>query len=525
MKILKKIEKIIQAIENPQIPFLYYLLIFLAVVNLRNFLEIFSDQSMLPFKLFHYSNERFLSASLSIAISFLHYGIFWVALVLLWIIIFWFLTKEKIPLISRVILIFTGILIITPLFDLLISAGKGMDIQYIWPKNLKEFLPIPKGLTPGMQLTSWTSFILSFIYLKIKTKKTLFSLWGVFLLYLTLLIGAVLPFLIKTTCGWMGIALERVEPISIIRLLGIVIFIELIIVFYLNNRVYFISLLKDLRPSRTLHFLLMFVLGIFLFRQDGLKFILKNLDAFCLSLISIMLAWYLAIMLNNLEDKEIDQHTNPSRPTITGAIPQEIYKKIALGIFLASLGGAILVNFPTFFFILLGMGNSFFYSLPPLRLKRIPFFSKFFIAFNCLLLIILGGLFAQGELRQFPPVLMLYFLIFFTAVLNFIDLKDYSGDKIAKIKTLPVIWGEKKAKLIIGIFFLFSYLLIPFVLVEKKLILPALGLGIIQFYLINRKKYQEKWVLLVYLLSLLGLLIWLSYNPSIFYRQATALSF
>jgi 4-hydroxybenzoate polyprenyltransferase len=97
-----------------------------------------------------------------------------------------------------------------------------------------------------------------------------------------------------------------------------------------------------------------------------------------------------------------------------------------------------------------------------------------------------------------------------TLVINFIDLKDYEGDKKAGIKTLPVICGLKKAKLIIGGFFLISYAILNWVLLDTNLLVPGLIFGGLHFYYINKRQYQEKLVFLTYLLSLLLLFIYLT---------------
>jgi len=120
------------------------------------------------------------------------------------------------------------------------------------------------------------------------------------------------------------------------------------------------------------------------------------------------------------------------------------------------------VNFPTFFIISLFIGNYFLYSAPPLRIKRIPFFSKLLISLNSLILIILGFFIITGSIINFPWEITIVFLIGATAVANFIDIKDYEGDKKVGVKTLPVILGIRKAKFLISLFFILTYLSVYF---------------------------------------------------------------
>jgi 4-hydroxybenzoate polyprenyltransferase len=148
--------------------------------------------------------------------------------------------------------------------------------------------------------------------------------------------------------------------------------------------------------------------------------------------------------------------------------------------------------------------------MPPIRFKRVTFFSKLTISINSLLLLYSGiYLINESHVTEIPIGLILYFLILLTAAINFIDIKDYRGDKHANIKTLPVILGLKKSKFIIGLFFFISSLGIYFLLNETLLIIPLLILGMFQFFLINRTKYNEKHILITNNISLVLLIIYL----------------
>ena len=89
---------------------------------------------------------------------------------------------------------------------------------------------------------------------------------------------------------------------------------------------------------------------------------------------------------------------------------------------------------------------------------------------------------------------------------NFIDLKDRDVDATVGIKTLPVILGMKHSQRVIGTFFLLSYVLIGTIFNDMRVLFFSIAAGIIQFFLINRKKYKEWPVFLMYLLSLMVVL-------------------
>jgi hypothetical protein len=417
--------------------------------------------------------------------AFFHYYLFWIALVLLVCIILSLSAKEAIDKTIRVVLGFSWIAIITPIVDLIISRGKGINITYVYPKGILDILPIPRGLTPGETLTSAIALILAFSYCKAKSGKILRALLGTVFIYIGVLLSALLPFLIRQTAGLFNIEIKAVTPILISRFLLIIIPVELAVTFYLRNKKQFIKDLKNTGFLKTAQFILIFILGMLLYRNHIERLILENASSFLLTIISIGLIWRMAVVC-------------PRSPAASGWL------------FLLACVSALSVNFATFYFTLLGAGAVFLYYNPPLKLKRIPFFSKIIVSFEMFLLAMLGWLFAGGEILKFPHIFTLYFLVFFTGCINILGLKAPDADKTEGIKTLPVIFGERTSRLLIGSFFLVSFLLIPLLFLEKTLFLPSAAFGLLEFYLIVRKDIHENLILLVYFTGLVSLLTWLN---------------
>ena len=104
------------------------------------------------------------------------------------------------------------------------------------------------------------------------------------------------------------------------------------------------------------------------------------------------------------------------------------------------------------------------------------------------------------------------FLIGFTLTANFIDIKDYLGDKAQRIMTVPVLLKPPLAKLFIGSAFIFTSLAFHFYLQNIFLLPLLLVAGIFGFYFINQKNYQEWRVFSVYLLTIIGLTVYLLTN-------------
>ncbi|UCG35309.1 MAG: UbiA family prenyltransferase [Candidatus Omnitrophota bacterium] len=496
--LLQRFRKIISYLENPDIPFVYFILSLLFWITLRNFLEIFSDKAVVSFKLFTELHPLYYLAYKGLVVSYLHYYLSWVSVILCIGLLAFLFTKESLGKIFRVAFSFSFILNITPLVDLIITKGVGANIAYIYPSTLRQIFPLPVKMTAGMNVTFATTLILFFVYCFLKTNRIIKSLLATLTVHVTL-----------SLFGAMALFLKATTPLPLIRIFTLIIFAEVLVVFFIQKPSFFKALLKDVRPFRILHSELMFVLGIFLASPGFCIFLQKELLSFVLVLVAIFLAGLTAIIINNLADYKIDLISNPDRPLVAEVIPREFYKQLAVYVFFLAMLCAAAVNFSTLFFILLCIGNYFIYSVFPFRLKRVPVFSKLFVSFTSLLLVMLGYIFAGQELLTFPSIIIWYFLTLFTLCANFIDLKDYEGDKGAGILTLPVIMGPIIAKLVIGSFFLIAYGSLSLVFLDLRLLLPGLVIGGVQFVLINKKHYQEKWVFSVHLAAIIALLFYL----------------
>lgn len=506
MKIIKEIEKFIKGLENLKIPFIYFVLTFFSATTLRNFIEFYLVAN-LP--------DNFID-------PLVHFYLSYLCLALTLIILFHFATKEKIEKVSRVVLCCFLIVIIPPIIDLIISPEGKYGIAYLLPGfhenlilrfftffgSLREL-----GVTPGMRIEIALAILGSFIYFYIKKRNLIKSFFFSFLTYCLIFLFCAMPFSIKMFLNVFNLEYNY-SSLLMQNFYSILIFLLIGGVFFLYNKKYFMEIIKDIRPFRLLHFELMFILGIILAKIfSPLSLQLPTNALFYLNggviMISILFAWLFSVTTNNLVDYKIDKITNKKRPYVSGAIPSTHYKKIALIFFLLALAYALIAGSIILFLIMLFIGNYFFYSMPPLRLKRIIFFSKLLISLNSLILVILGYFFVTKTF-DLPVNIVFFFLVFLTASINFIDIKDYKGDKKAGIKTLPVILGLKKSKTIIGFSFLISYSMVYFLLEDIQLLPFLILFGIIQFFLVARKNCKERPVFLVYIISLILIIIYIS---------------
>ncbi len=504
IKIAEKItEKYIASAEDLKIPLKYSVLTFVAFVALRNFLEIFSDRCQVP--------------AISFELHF-HYYLFYICMALTMMLLFSAATGEKMARTARLILFSFFFIFLAPLLDLAFSRGQGYDMGYLSPQRghgdlLLRYLTFGGsfeggGITIGLRIEITVLLIASLFYFKAKKVSTLKSLLFVLFIYTMMFIYAIVPFIIKAILDILGL-FENLGNMLYARFYLIAAFILLLAIAYKWHKQHVVSILKDMRPFRQIHALVMFAFGIIL----GPSLAWNQNTVFDLILVAISTMWacLFIIITNNLEDQEIDRIVNNTRPLVSGAITRSDYQNIAVVAGLLALIYAGAVSYYAFFTILFFMGLYSLYSMPPVRLKRVPYFSKLIIAINSLAFTIMGYVFAGGEVIEFPPLIILWFLVFFTAAMNLIDIKDYKGDKWAGIKTLPVLWGLKKSQRIIGLFLLLAYIIAPLVVGQPYLLIPAVIAGIIQYWLVNRKDYQEKWVFSLYLLSFAVLTILLAF--------------
>jgi len=500
MKIFKKIvsyfDQAINSLENSKAPFIYFVLTFLFVITLRNFLEIFSD------------NLPYISQDL-----FVHYYLSYAALAMLLILLFYVLTKTDILKIAKTVLPAFIILILAPIVDLILSQGKGYNQTYLLPdvhgNLILRFFTLfgeynNSGITPGIKIEFIILFVGSFVYFYLKKMNIIKSLFSTILIYTLLFCLGSSPFIIKGVLEVIGIKYEYSNKL-LSNFFLLIIFLTGTLLFFLTKRKYLKLIIKEVSFSRAISYESMFFLGLLL----GIKyeqFQINNINIFYFIFIpiSIFLAGLFSTIFNNIADQEIDKISNKERSLVISCLTLENYKKLGWLFFSLALIYASAVNFQTFFVILLFMGNYFLYSMLPFRFKRITFFSKLFISFNAFILIILGFVTITGSIIDFPKMIIVVFLISATLIANFIDIKDYEGDKKADIKTLPVILGLRKSKILIGSFFILAYVLIYFIIRELRviqglnLITYLLIFGFTQFYLINKKNYREKPIFLVF---------------------------
>lgn len=489
----KKRKEFIESIENSTAPFYYFILIYFGALLVRNFIELFSTKIDFGWELF------------------IDYNMFFTALAVTLILAFHLLTGNGIKKSAKVILPAFLIVTISPVIDLVITGGKGVIMEFMIPfanqNLLVQFLTFfgnAPGITLGLRVEIALILLLFFYYFSCKSKNLLKNIFGTFVMYAIIFAYLAIPYFTLAFANLMGFDMTYYWYRHIALYL-ILMVIAGILMFYFSAKEELLALISDIRPFRLIHFELMFFIGFFIGLKTGLFVLEESFFPLVMMPFAILFAWVFSVIQNNIADVMIDAISNKKRPLISKKIPLEEYSNLSFLFCLIALFFGALGGFFQFFFTFLFIAAYSAYSSPPLRLKKIPLFSKLIISFNSMIIFITGFLVAGNMLVSIPIWLPLLFLIGFTLAINFIDIKDYLGDKKVGIKTLPVLLGLKKSKQVIGLFFIIAYLIGGLLLNNLVLFFIAFLLGLLQYYLINKKQYCEWPIFLVYFASIITL--------------------
>jgi len=251
------------------------------------------------------------------------------------------------------------------------------------------------------------------------------------------------------------------------------------------------ELIKNTRPLRVLYHIGLFFIGGGISILYSGNFSQISFFEMFLIIFSIILSWVSSVFLNDSEDFNIDNISNKDRPIQKGILT--IKESFYISIFLASLSIILALIIDIKIAILLVVYNiiSVFYNKKPFRLKRILFFSTFLASLASFVIILIGFIsysnYKWTSVLEFPLNLFFLFLITYTISLPIKDLKDYAGDKEDGIKTVPVVFGIKKGRMIIGILIMISFLLGAFFTNFDKMIFISIIFGLVAFFILNLK--------------------------------------
>ncbi len=507
---IKFAKKLIDSIENSPASFWLWLAAFTSIVTLRLLIENWLE---------HFRNR---SGSF-IFYEFTHTFLFFLISYILFAILINKALKVEIKKASNLLL--WGFLIITtpPILDYIISGGKGYWSFYKFDSLIglaKRFFTFfgdkPEiGITYGVRIEAALAVIFFFIYGYIKSKNVIRSLFLSLISYFLLFILGTFPSYITIifrgfTKGFtkvtdIDIAQMFLTPVKILSreipdiisslnirmsiIYSLILAAIVLFSLFFCQKDKFIVFLKNARFPQLIYHNGLILAGIGLaciFTDITIEIDLLNIASILLLLISVTCAWLASVVINDIEDKSIDEITNINRPLVRGIISLNEYKIIGWMLFTASLLFSAIVNFKIVLFFVVYQAIAWIYSCWPLRLKRFAFISTFVSAIASLMILFSGFILVSPEqnIKSMPFYLIALLVVGCTLSLPVKDFKDIEGDRKNGVYTVPVLFGEYWGKIIVGAGIFVSFLLSVVIFNEFRLFWWALLCGAISFWII-----------------------------------------
>lgn len=167
-------------------------------------------------------------------------------------------------------------------------------------------------------------------------------------------------------------------------------------------------------------------------------------------------------VLNQVYDLDIDRINKPYRPLPSKVItPHEAMTFVwLLYLFILFRGG--MVSRTLTYFLLAFILLTIFYSMPPLRFKKRLWVSNLVISIGRGPVLFVGGWSLFGDpLHPAPWFVGLILGVYLFGTTTSKDFTDIKGDAKYGSRTIPVVYGKRRAGLFTAPFFVVPYLLIP----------------------------------------------------------------
>lgn len=518
------IDRLLEYIKNQPVNISQWLLGFTGIFFIRFILESFSS----PTSTGVIASDFF---------TIIHYFLFFLSIALGITCILGYFNKDYANTI-KLVLFGLPIIWLAPIIDIILSFGNGYKMTYLFKSHYDipinffkffspEFMP---GVTYGIRIEIIIILFILGFYVWKKSKNIIKSILVVFIIYTFIFILGTIPGIIYTISNLNSVPSTQTEIVNYLEEImlqsnlyhntlrdGVLSvsrnrFIELVFnklmsqILFIISTIFLIiwswkaypekfkSVLRNSRPERVGFYLLLLIFGMSYAYLGGeqLNSWIDILGLACL-IISWIGLWMYAVHMNDIADVEIDKISNKHRPLVQNELDFDEMYQIGFIWLTIAIIGSWSVGFYQFIMVLVYISASHIYSVPPLRLKKIPVLSSFIISIACLVTILAGFFFVSSNksMLNFPLSLVINLIIIFTLIVNIRDLKDVDGDKKEGVKTLAVIYYPNEHRAI-GTLFVISFILIPLILSFYFLYIISIPTAIIGYKIITHKPYKEK---------------------------------
>lgn len=517
---------LLKKISSHPLSFESWLLSALGIVAIRIFLEQYSNNLSGHFVLID------LSTIVQYTASFITILLSCTAVVL-------YFTKKSLREIASITLFAFTIIWLAPILDIIISAGKGYPIHYIF-LSFKELVlafftgfwsTTPDGMTYGIRIEIMFVVLGAFAVIYTYTKHILKSLAGALMLYFSIFLVDCIPsflgifqtspipyfiqqsitrstIITNSTFSIQNLGFSRLMDLGFNSLMSQVnLIIALIAIFFIcviSYREKAKILIANARPERILHYALLVIIGAILGGGKGFFSSWVNILSLLVTIVAFAMAWFSAVCINDIEDRNIDVISNKNRPLPRGLFTDSEFRTLAKVSLLIACLSAYSASLYGLFFVILYSFIFYLYSTGPIKLKR-HFVSGALVIGFASISAVLSGFFLSVESRElfsFPPLLVLCLVLFFGFSSMIKDLKDYEGDLANGIKTLPVLLGLKRSKVVIATVITGSMVGMSLYLGNKSILIASIVTAVLVWIVLMVKNYKEKRFFAIYLLYL-----------------------
>lgn len=492
-------------VESDRSSFWCWLVTLLAIILTRNLLD-----GAIGEKSIEAPNAYFIDYVLPFVVIFL--GI---------LIVLRLVTRERTLSLFKVLTLLYVLILLVPVVDFIATSGAGAELGYVMGDReyiTNAFITGHSGTsTPGQKVEGILLGLMLIGYIFLKTDSAIRAVVGGGLCYLVmfftttplfwiysfsaLFFGA--PFSLESSLA--GAQSEQFfayissDVLSACFMLSSIALLALI--FRASDRRLFSSVTSLFRPIRTAHYLLIGAFGILIGREIAgtLGYPFHDWIFSFTFLVAGFFLYQYASLTNDFFDRDYSYRTHAE----SGISMEGIKYAAAISLFLAlvltyPLNSEVLVIFSSI------AALSFLYSAPPFRLKRLPIVAPFTLALCALLGILAGFAVFAGDvtIEFFPLGIALTVLVAYTLGVNYKDLKDVEADRKNKVYTIPVLFGERRGRIIIALLVFLSFLFVPLILDLPILWPPSIIVGPLSLTIIW-KRLDERYFRVMHMAYLL----------------------
>lgn len=388
----------------------------------------------------------------AILMYFVHFPLFYLTTFLTVTIIISLFLQEKITRVTKIATPGLGLIILVPVIDAI--CGGGCFITY--PSRLESYFlhflnPVVSlvdiGVSTGQRIVIFLICLLIALYTYIKTANFLKTLLLFFVVYLTILFFGGLTTIIagnNPESIYIIGGMLKTDTQKFSAIYALLFLIVSLLYFYLLDKKNFRLLITSMRAERMVFYGGLGIAGLILAQhQSGLfyKIDFFNFLATLFVFFSPGFNFWVVQILNDFFDVQSDKFSRPRNPFLKG-IKKSYY--ITTGVFLSLFVLIIssILNYQSFLIMLTFLLLGVLYSVPPVRLKRIPLVSTFILAIAVILSISLGYslIFYEKAFQRIPVSLIYAILSGVTLGFSAKDINDVEADKRNGIITLPVLF-------------------------------------------------------------------------------------